>query len=230
MKPLVAALAYTATLIGTSHAAVVFSDDFSEPDGTAIIGKAPDVGSAWTGTAPNITGGAFDTTGAARAAFGSFSASLGAGDVLTLSYDTLALGNFFSGGYAGVSLYSGGNELVFTGDAGGSPGNTFWAVDGAATGLNLSSDSTAATSVLFSYVYDTGAWTFSTTSGVNLSGTATANLAFDQLRVANGSGGDISVDNLVVNIDPVPEPAASVLLGLGVVGLAFTRRRPGASR
>lgn len=229
MKPFVAALAYTTILIGSSHAAVVFSDDFSEPDGTAIIGKAPDVGNAWTGTAPNITGGSFNTTGAARAAFASFNASLGAGEVLTLSYDTLALGNFFSGGYAGVSLYSGGTELVFTGDAGGSGGNTFWAVDGAAVGLNLSSDSTAATSVVFSYVYDTGAWTFTTGSGVNLSGTGTANLAFDQLRVANGSGGDINVDNLVVNIDPVPEPAASVLLGLGVVGLAFTRRRLRAS-
>lgn len=225
-----AALICTSSLIASARAAVVFSDDFSEADGTAIIGKAPDVGNAWTGNAPNITAGSFNTTGAAREAYSTFTGGLGASEVLTLSYDTLALGNFFSGGYAGVSLYAAGSERLFTGDAGGVAGNAFWAVDGNAFGLNLSSDNTGTTSVVFSYVFDTGAWTFTTSSGVNLSGTATANVAFDQIRVANGSGGDINVDNLVVDISPVPEPSAPVLLGLGLIGLVCRRSRSRALR
>lgn len=211
-----------------ASAAVVFSDDFSEANGTAIIGKAPDVGNAWTGNAPGITAGSFNTTGAGREAYATFTGSLGADQVLTLSYETLSLPNFFSGGYAGVSLYTAGSERLFTGDAGGSGSNVFWAVDGNAFGLNLSNDNTAATSVVFTYIYNTGAWTLTTNSGVNLSGTATANLAFDQLRVANGSGGDINVDNLVVDISPVPEPAAPLLLGLGVFGFALRRSRSGS--
>ncbi|WP_353565705.1 PEP-CTERM sorting domain-containing protein [Haloferula sargassicola] len=209
----------------TGHAATVFADDFSEPDGTTIIGKAPDVGSAWTGTAPTISAGTFDTTGAGRAAFANFSVALGAGQVLTLTYDTLlpAGGAFFTGGYAGVSLYAGGSEQVFTGDLGI---DTFWGVDQPAVGgAHASTDNTAATTATLTYFFDTGAWSFTTLSGANLSGTGVSGVAFDQLRIANGNGGDIRVDNLMVDISAVPEPSAALLLGLSAAGIGLRRRR-----
>ncbi|MDB6079915.1 MAG: hypothetical protein JWO82_3662 [Akkermansiaceae bacterium] len=217
-------LALAALIAPATQAAVIFSDDFSEPDGTAIIGKAPDVGSAWTGSAPNVTGGSFDSTGAGRAAFALFSTPLTAGQTLTLSYDTLPLAsnNFFSGGYAGVSLYVAGSEQLFTGDTGG--GNA-WGVDQpAVSGNHLSTDTTAVTSATFTYAYDTGAWTFTTLSGVNLSGTGLSGQAFDQVRIANGNNGDIHVDNLVVSATTVPEVSSLALLGLGA-GAGLLRRR-----
>lgn len=223
MKNYVALAALASTLV-TAHGAVVFSDDFSEAPGTAIIGKSPDVGSAYTG-GPALSVSAsntLSTVGAGRTIFGGFTSSLGAGQIITVSFDTLALNNSFSNGYAGLSLYVAGNERVFLGDGGG---GTTWAVDAAAIGTaQLSADSTGTTSALFTYIYDTGAWTFTTASGVNLSGTASANEAFNELRVANGAGGDINVDNIRVDISAVPEPSAFALVGLGGL-LAFARRR-----
>jgi hypothetical protein len=49
-------------------------------------------------------------------------------------------------------------------------------------------------------------------------------MALDQLRIANGGGADINVDNVVVDISAVPEPASMVLLGLGGIGLVLYRR------
>jgi MYXO-CTERM domain-containing protein len=217
-------LAIAALAAPVCQGAVVFADDFSEPDGTAIIGKSPDVGSAWTGNAPGISGGSFDTTGAGRAAFGSFTTALTVGQTLTLTYDTLpvASNNSFSNGYAGVSLYVAGSEQVFTGDTGG--GN-FWGVDQPGVGGNhLSADNTAVTTATFTYAYDSGAWSFTTLSGVNLSGVGLPGEAFDQLRVANGAGGDIRVDNLSVNVTTVPEASSLGLLGLGAFGMLRRRR------
>ncbi|MBK1884537.1 PEP-CTERM sorting domain-containing protein [Luteolibacter pohnpeiensis] len=208
-----------------SHAAMVFADDFSEPSGTAIIDKAPDIGSPWTGSAPTISSSnTFDTTGAPRAAFGAFTSALGAGQMLTLQYDTLNVsgGNFFSGGYAGVSLYVGGNERVFTGDTGGAE---VWGVDGGAIGFQASSDTTSTTTATFMYWFDTGEWTFTTTSGVSLAGSGNPGEAFDNLRIANGNGGDINVDNLTVDISAVPEPSSIAMLGLFGVALGMKRRR-----
>lgn len=218
-------LAAFALLTPVSHAAIVFADDFSEADGTAIIGKAPDVGSAWTGNAPTVSGSSFDSTGAGREAYGNFTAPLAAGQTIRLSYDTLALSgnNFFSGGYAGVSLFVAGSEQAFTGDTGGA---AFWGVDQPAVGgAHISTDATAVTSAVFNYAYDTGAWSFATASGVSLSGTGSAGVAFDRVRIANGSGGDIRIDNLSVEISAVPEPGSLALLGLSILGIGLRRRR-----
>ena len=225
-SPIVIACSFA--VAGLSQAAVVFSDDFSEAPGTLIVGKSADIGSAWSGSAgsPPLAVSAAntaDTSGDARTIFGDFTGTLASGQAVTVSFDTLSLGNFFSGGYAGVSLYAGIDERIFIGDAGGT-GSTFWAVDGNAVGLNLSSDATTATSAEFTYLFDTGAWTLTTTSGVNLSGTGVANIAFDRIRIANGAGGDIQVDNLVVDISAVPEPTTLALVGLGSL-CAFRRRR-----
>ena len=225
-------ITYAFSLSSVTQAAIVFQDDFSEADGTALNGKAPDIGSNWNVTVGsaglNVNGGSVDTQGAARAAFGGFTA-LGAGERLTLTYDTVATGGtFFTAGFAGVSLFvggSGGSEPFFTGDP-GSGGAASWGVVGiGAGGDQITADTTVATSATFVYTYDTGAWTFTTTSGINLAGTGTANLAIDTLRFANGGGGDIAVDNFAVDISAVPEPSSSALLGLGGIALMLRRRK-----
>lgn len=215
------------TILGTSvgHAALVFADDFSEADGTAIIGKAPDIGSNWSGTAPTISAGSFDTSGAGREAYGNFTLALGSGQVLTMSYDALlpSAGAFFTGGYGGVSLYSDAGERIFTGDLGI---DTNWGVDQAVVlGAQASSDSTIPTTATLQYFFDTGEWSFTTTSGVNLSGTGLSGEALNRLRIANGAGGDIRVDNLTVDISAVPEPSSALLSGLAVLGFGLWRRR-----
>ncbi|HZI33804.1 MAG TPA: PEP-CTERM sorting domain-containing protein [Candidatus Binatia bacterium] len=216
------------------RASVVFSDDFSETPGTLIVGKSPDVGSAWTGNGGATPGplavsanNTLNTAGDARAVFGAFTTTLGPGEMITLSYDTINFGNNFDG-YGGVSLYSGGSggtEQVFTGDLGN---YNSWGVDGAAIG-NIPANPqnmVGATSATFTYVYDTGAWSLTTLNGVNLSGIGTASVALDTLRIANGNNGDINLDNLVVDISPVPEPSSMALAAMGVGLLFILRRRP----
>jgi hypothetical protein len=205
--------AISAVGVSSTQAVAVFADDFSEDPGTAINGKASDIGSGWTTSAGDPTISAtntFDTSGAARTAFGSFSSILGSGQTLILTYDTLAVGggNFFSGGYAGVSLYADGSERIFTGDRGGT--DTGWGVDGGALngGEVSSNDTTSDTSAIFIYEFDSGEWSFTTASGVDFSGTGFAGEEFDSLRVVNGNGGDIQVDNMQVNF--IPEPSSAL--------------------
>ncbi|HTB84156.1 MAG TPA: chitobiase/beta-hexosaminidase C-terminal domain-containing protein [Candidatus Sulfotelmatobacter sp.] len=198
---------------------VVFSDNFSEAPGTSIVGKLPDVGSgAWTGTSNGVVvspENSLDTTGNARLLFGGFTAALGAGQQLTLTYDTLPLsGNNFFVGWAGISMYTGytggtsGTEQIFTGAPNG---QTSWGVDGGALeGAQGSGDTNPVTSATFTYIYNTGAWTLTTLSGANMSGTGMTDLALSALRVANGGGADINVDNLVANISTGPEPATFI--------------------
>lgn len=225
MKPFRAVLLTLslAACVGASQGATVFLDDFSDPDGTPLDGRLPNIGSAWDlteGAGLNVVGGRIDTTGAARQAFGGFTAALGSGQSLTLSYDTVAVaGNNSFNGYEGISLFVGNNEEIFTGSPNAAP---FYGVAGGGLGGDqIGTDATPATTVTFTYAFDTGAWSFSTATGGELTGTGTANLALDRLRIANGNGGDIAVDN--IKVDVVPEPGSFLLLG--IAGLAFISRR-----
>ncbi|MFI4861241.1 MAG: PEP-CTERM sorting domain-containing protein [Phycisphaerales bacterium JB063] len=207
---------------GSAQAAIVFADDFNDLDGTAIDGKAADVGGPWSETGGAVVnGGIVDTQGAARTAFADFTSALGAGEVLTLTYDAAETGGNFFDGFAGVSLFIGGTERIFIGHPNFSGS---WGVDGGAIGGVVTTGNTAEdNTAVFTYAYDTGDWTFSLSTGENISGTAAAGEAYDRLRFANGNNGDLAIDSLQVDIDAVPEPGSLALLGLG--GLALLRRR-----
>src|SRR5882724_13274339 len=192
-------LASSGLAVNVCQGATVFLDTFSRTVGSAIVGSTPDTGLVWTaGTSCNISSqNSLDTTGAGRDVRAGFTAALGAGQQLTLTWTNLNLsGNDFFNGYAGVDLITGytgfntGSQTAFVGHPGG---QSSWGVDGSALGSHGSGNTTVATIATFTYVYNTGAWTLTTTAGASLSGTGTANQAYNALRVENGAGGDINL-------------------------------------
>lgn len=215
-------------------AATIFSDDFSEANGTVINGKAADVGGAWVeNTTTNIAvqNSAVDTSGAARLLFAPFTRPLAAGERLTLTFNSDTVNLFRGGGaYAGLSLYTDyvnggntGNERIFVGDT--SASSAGWGTEQAGGTPSIqSTDTSLPATVTFTYDYDTGAVALSVNG--TLEGTATYNsgLALNALRIANGNGGDIKVNDVTVSAAPVPEPATGSLIVLAGAA-ALTRRR-----
>jgi hypothetical protein len=213
--PLLAASVLAASI---GKATIVFQDSFTNAPGTLLVGKLPEVGNgAWTsgggsGDASLAVSAvnSLDTAGKSVQVFGGFTATLGVGQMVTVQCDTLvpASGTFLAGpntSWGGISLYTGhttggtGSERMFFGN----PSAGFWGTDGGAIGRHYGSDNTEATHVTFTYVYSSGAWSLSTSSGYATNGIGTANLALNALRVGDGSA-YINVDNLTVDISPVP--------------------------
>jgi len=205
----------------------VFADDFSEANGTAINGKAPDVGGAnWNqtvGAGVTIQGGAIETQGGAREIIGTFTRPLGPGETLTMTIESLtSAGTVFSGGFAGISLYDGSTEELFVGDTNSSTAG--WAAAALAAGPDVisSGNTSEPATVVFTYTYDTGAASLTVDGGTTFTGTLPANAAVDSLKIWNKNSGDIKIDSIEVII---PEPATLSLALTGLMGLAVRRRR-----
>lgn len=206
-----------------SDAAVVFADDFSYTNGTTLHGQNPDVGSGtWNGGSGwQANDGAVALVGSSDTTFGTFTETLSAGKTLTITFNTLEITGFLGNNWAGVALFNGGNEAFMFGDTGGP--NTDWRV----YPLNVSTgDTNQVNTATFSYVYDTGAWTFHlAASGYSTNGTATKEFALNRVRLAGGGvteGGNMKLDGITVTI--VPEPGSAVLAAMGMLTLCFRRR------
>ena len=211
----------------TSDAALVFADDFSYANGTALSGQTPDAGSGtWTGGGGwKVSGGAVSLVGGSDSVYGYFTTALSAGHTLTLAFDTQAVTGFLGSSWAVVSLFDTlGGERCYIGDPGGP--TTYWTAGGSIVNATTS-DSNQANTAILKYVFDTGAWTFSTNGG-SYNGTGTPGCAIDHLRIASGGiseNGNMKLDGITVSIVPdsltsVPEPgsllALGTLLGSGV--------------
>ena len=240
---LIPMLAVFALAVNVAKGQTVFLDTFSGTPGSAIAGTAANIGGIWydgNGNGGNISAeNSFDTSGNGRLLFDSFTSTLGAGQVITLSYDMVSptpgdeVGGPYNGCWAGVSLYSGytggssGTEQMFEGLV----STTSLGKDGSALGgAQGSGDTSMINQLTLTYAYDTGAWTFTSDNG-SLSGIGTPDLALNALRIGNGGSdgdghyGDINLTDLSVSISAVPEPASMAVFGLGALGLALYHRR-----
>lgn len=228
---------------GFSSAAVIFSDDFSEADGTVLAGKSPDTGLLWEatggGTAIAVSGNAVDTSGAARTGFANFSRSTTTTEITTVVLNNLAPGiptanaaNFFKG-FAHYTLFTGGSagtaQIIF-GDL--SSTTTTWGIQNAATAATSVNPTNNRTVNTATFVYNpvTGIASLSLS---NLGGGETnpvaslnvgTNKTFDSLRFANGSTGDLKFTNISVDATTVPEPSAALLGAVGALALMRRRR------
>jgi hypothetical protein len=213
---LIPLLAISVLAANVSKGTTVFYDTFSGPTNTVAVGSTPDVdiggGATLTGNNDGLTFGnagatnSIYTSGAGRQVGDSFSA-LGAGKILTLSYDTVLPAGALNDGWAGISLYnnfttatSPGTEDMFLGEV----TSYFWGKDGAIDGgQQFGTDSNLVDHLTLTYAYDTGAWTMTSSGGTSLSGTGTAHVALNGFAIRNGGGADIDLDNVTVDISAV---------------------------
>ncbi|MAT71634.1 MAG: hypothetical protein CMJ58_19180 [Planctomycetaceae bacterium] len=221
---------------GHAAAEIIGADDFSEPDGTALGGKAADVGGTWSSNG-QINGGAFDTAqfgGAHDGSFVSLTRALAAGETLVMRFETLETdGTMFQpdNNYAGISLYIDNDEKFFVGDPAGGvdAAGTGWTADGFAggSGAVISTIGAEAVTGVFMYNYDTGNASLTVSDGAateTVYRTYDPGVAVNRLRIQAGDGlAEINVSSLEVSA--VPEPATVGLLAVAAVGLALRARK-----
>jgi len=179
---------------------VVFADDFHDADGTPLDGKLPDIGAGpWRTTrgAMEVRNGVLDTRGERRnAAF----APLGQpylNDLTHILLLTIEGHGPGDEGWAGVSLYTGDQERIFVGDPCGSSGD--WALHPVGwQAINACPLLEGISTVTLRYDYRTGL--VELFEGEETTGTPRASqwiapgLAFDRIRIANGSVMDAILD------------------------------------
>lgn len=209
-------------------------------------------GTGWTGS---WAGGSTNVTSP-----GLTSSGIGAGNKLTTNNDnngafrslasqgtdgtTVWLGYLANGtgsaaaGYAGVSLFAGASENLFTGKrtsqtvwglqrSGGSSGDSTIAADSTTHFLvfqiEFGAGTTAGNERVTMYVDPTPGVAPNVAPAVTL--TDVTSFTFDRVRIQSGNGSAFSVDEVRIGTTfaDVPEPAAAGLLGVAALGL-FARR------
>lgn len=235
------------TMGSSAQATILFSDDFNRT-GNLVTAPMPQIGGAWsvdgnktvtfglngsrvTTTYSGSYPASYNTNGIYDLAFANFTRPLAANETLTLRFQTVATGNFLSTGFAGVSLGSGTSENLFLGDVSSYAGQWGWG-NGITEGVFTSAVTGEAQEAVITYEYNTGDYTFSV-GGQTMSGTTTANLALDRIRIGagynnhyyNAPNSDIAIDQITAT--DVPEPSSMALLGVGGMATLIRRRRMG---
>ncbi|GAA5483073.1 anti-sigma factor family protein [Haloferula sargassicola] len=186
------------------HAVTVFSDDFDDPDYTALDRKEPDTGAGpWSVVAggPTILGGVLDTSGNTRHIAFAPLVDLPLDElshVLLLTLETEVPGtDGHSQGWAGVSLYTGDQERIFLGDPCGPEDG--WALHPVGyEARNACPLLRGKSTVTLRYDYRSGL--VQLFEGTDTTGPALASewispgLSFDRIRIANGSQADAAAD------------------------------------
>lgn len=192
-------------LLTSAHSDIIFQDDFSEANGTAMHGKPADVGGAWSSSswANQVQDNSFVQIGSGSIASRAiFSRALGAGQTLTVTIEAGPGSVFSTGGWSGLTLtpLGGGGSISF-GDGGS---NDKW--EETNTGPSTA-DGSAPNTVIITYAYDTGVWTLNTSALPGLAtGTATAGLSLQELHVwDDGAGGSaIQYNSITVESTALP--------------------------
>ncbi len=207
---LLAAFSVIALATTPITAQVIFSDDFNDPNGTVLPGKAPDIGQNWTqptGNAMVVQNGIINTAGGGRVAFANFTERFdGSTHLLKLTVDFSSLSH--NSGYAGVSLFDGTQERIFFGDpTGANPSLGFLA-----NGTQLrASPVTPSGQVTLLYDFNTGR--IGMYKGDSVSGpflgslTVPSGWGFDRIRIANGNSGDLALNSISVEMMSSAPPA-----------------------
>lgn len=244
-------LAAVLTAGSSASAAIVFSDDFSAPDGP-LVGTTPDVGGTnWTPTVAaatpiQIAGGAAAVKSSGQDDYAGFTTAVSTTPpgFITTSLDVnvsaaQAGGDYFSHLSNPLGTTSVFVQRLFARSTTG--GFQLGLVDTSGTGSTITY---GATPLLFNTTYDVDVnWVF-VPGANNDTFTVTVNnlpylvhnwtsatpeppaLAAANLRQGSaGSAPTLSVDNLVVNFTAIPEPSTLILGGMfGLLGVACRKR------
>jgi hypothetical protein len=249
-----AAFAWVAAPVST--AAPIASEPFGYTAGSLATASG---GSGWTTnwaggstnvTAPGLTLGLVGTPATNKlttnndnnGAFRSLPSQGTDGTTVWLAYLASGTGAPVAGGYAGVSLFAGGTENLFTGKR---SNQTVWGTErsGGAGGDSTVPADTA--THLLVYRIDFGAGTTAGNEKVtmyvdpapgaapNVPAAVTlndiTNFTFDRVRIQSGNGSSFNADEVAIGTtyaDVVaPEPATAALLGLAAAATLLRRRR-----
>jgi hypothetical protein len=258
MKHLITSALFAAAALAVApraHGALIASERFDYPAGS--LGTA-NGGTGWTTdwaggstnvTSPGLTLNGIGSTGTNKlttnadnnGAFRSVAAQGTDGSTVWLGYLTSGTGGPEAGGYAGVSLFAGGTENLFTGKR---SGQTVYGVERSGGGQSGDSTASADTATHFLvYRIDFGAGTTAGNEKVTMyvdptpgaapdvapaaTLTDVNNFTFDRLRIQSGNGSSFNVDEVALGTSyaDVPEPVMASLLGLAGAGLLVRRRR-----